>query len=265
MILALVLALTTLSREPVSVKSLLPQMIDLEQLSRRPNPSYTLGQASSYDRASNDLRNEEAWYANGDYGQFVRTETIDGRIESVLADLKGPGAVVRIWSANPKGRIRFYFDGETRPRFSEKMGELLSGQVSGLQIEVLPGVMGFLHVGSFGNAASSRMGSLKRGNLLTVEIEEPASASNRDVRLRLPTQVFAVGQSVRGTVVGFAKDTRGYGTPSAFIELAPGVEGELFHKNAPRNYIKTLRQGQTVMVRILGPRHNGRDGYELSC
>src|ERR1044072_2655698 len=46
-----------------------------------------------------------------------------------MADLKGPGAVVRIWSANLSRTLRFYFDGEETPRFVAKTVELLGGKV----------------------------------------------------------------------------------------------------------------------------------------
>lgn len=36
--------------------------------------------------------------------------------EHVLAELQGPGALVRLWQSFPAGRISFYFDGETHPR-----------------------------------------------------------------------------------------------------------------------------------------------------
>jgi hypothetical protein len=114
---------------PVSIRSLLPQMWDLRYLTRPPDPPFTMAQASSYDRASNPGPNQD-WFANNDSGQIVRTETNAGRTEQVMADLKGPGAVVRVWSANPQGTIRFYFDGETTPRLSAPMADLLTGKVS---------------------------------------------------------------------------------------------------------------------------------------
>jgi hypothetical protein len=36
--------------------------------------------------------------------------------EQVLAELTGPGALVRLWQEFPAGRLAFYFDGETEPR-----------------------------------------------------------------------------------------------------------------------------------------------------
>jgi len=112
----------------VSVQSLLPQMWDLSYLTRPPKPSFTMAQASSYDRASNPGPKADP-FANGDAGQFLRSETHDGRKEDVMADLQGPGAVVRVWSANPQGTIRFYFDGESKPRIEEKMSDFLTGKV----------------------------------------------------------------------------------------------------------------------------------------
>lgn len=44
---------------------------------------------------------------NGDAGHYVR---VAGNVK-VLADLKGPGVVRRIWSANPSGRLRISVDG----------------------------------------------------------------------------------------------------------------------------------------------------------
>ena len=38
-----------------------------------------------------------------------------------MADLTGPGAVVRMWSANPMGTLRMYFDGELKPRIKVPM------------------------------------------------------------------------------------------------------------------------------------------------
>jgi hypothetical protein len=114
---------------PVSVQNLLPEMTDMMHLTRRPDPFYTVAQASSYDRNSDPGPKSDP-FANGDAGKFLRTEQVAGRTEYVMADLKGPGAAVRIWSANPAGVIRFYFDGEPRARIEHKMVDLLSGRVA---------------------------------------------------------------------------------------------------------------------------------------
>ncbi|MCB8932049.1 MAG: DUF2961 domain-containing protein [Chthonomonadaceae bacterium] len=132
MIASLFLSALALAPAPtISVKTLLPEMTDLARLAHRPSPAYTLSQASSYDRKSLEPGNDD-WFANADYGQFIRTIEVGSRKEHVMADLKGPGAVVRIWSANPNGVIRFYFDGEATPRFAPRLADLLSGKTPGL-------------------------------------------------------------------------------------------------------------------------------------
>ncbi len=104
-------------------------MVDFENLAKRPEPFFKGAMASSYDRKSHE--GGDAWFDNYDVGQYVRTETNDGRKEHVLADLKGPGAVTRFWSANPtKDNVtRFYFDGETQPRIEVPLKELFSGNI----------------------------------------------------------------------------------------------------------------------------------------
>jgi hypothetical protein len=116
--------------QTVSVSSLLDEMPNLAWLAARPKPYFRAAQASSYDRASTSPKDDKTWFANGDLGKYVRIEEANGRKEYVMADLVGPGAVVRVWSANPLGTIRFYFDGETKPRLEEKMADLLSGNVN---------------------------------------------------------------------------------------------------------------------------------------
>ncbi len=112
----------------ITVESLLLEMVDLENLAVRPEPFFKQAQASSYDRDSHNRG--EAWFANRDVGQYVRTETTaNGRREHVLADLKGPGTVTRFWSANPDrtNTTRFYFDGEAEPRLALPLADLFKG------------------------------------------------------------------------------------------------------------------------------------------
>lgn len=113
--------------ETITVASLLKEMVDFENLAQRPEPFFTEATASSYDRASH--KGGDAWFANGDVGQYVRTETSGDRKEQVLADLKGPGTVTRFWSANPRTTAitRFYFDGEAQPRLELPLAELFEG------------------------------------------------------------------------------------------------------------------------------------------
>ena len=111
---------------PVTTASILAEMGDLERLASPGN--YQSLQHSSYDRASKSP--SEGWFANADAGKYIRTEEREGRKEFVMAELDGPGAIVRIWSANPAATIRIYFDGEDKARVEFPMADLLRGKVA---------------------------------------------------------------------------------------------------------------------------------------
>lgn len=128
LVLAFGLAFPASAQTEVNLAALLPEMSDLARLAKRPKPSYSAAQASSYDRNAKEPGNE-SWFANGDAGKFLGEETVGTRKEFVMADLKGPGALLRIWSANPVGVLRFYFDGETEARFAWNMADLLGGRI----------------------------------------------------------------------------------------------------------------------------------------
>lgn len=94
---------------------LVKKLTDLEGLSVLPDPGEKCSQWSSYDRAS---KYDEAtgkyinWGANGDSHGIIRTE---GEAE-VLAEMKGPGVIWRIWSAAPReGHVRVILDGAVEP------------------------------------------------------------------------------------------------------------------------------------------------------
>lgn len=117
----------TRAADPVSLDSLLREMIDRNAIAQLPSPWYTCKQASSYDRKSTGASDAETWFANGDASQYIREETNGDRTEYVMMDEAGPGAVVRIWSANPKGTLRIYLDGEAEPALTSPMDQLLGG------------------------------------------------------------------------------------------------------------------------------------------
>jgi hypothetical protein len=82
--------------------------------------------ASSYDRTST-TEGLDSWFGNLDFGHYLRVEQNQGRTEHVLADLRGPGVVTRIFSPNAGGTVRLYFDGESTPRVTEEFAWFLSG------------------------------------------------------------------------------------------------------------------------------------------
>ncbi len=120
----------------ISVLTLLHEMVDLDHLARLPGARFAAGQAASTDRRSKRPTDADGWFANDDFvtdseANLVRVETApDGGKRYVLLDAAGPGALVRIWSANPTGTLRIYVDGDARPALEAPMAALLSGAVS---------------------------------------------------------------------------------------------------------------------------------------
>jgi len=106
-------------KEAVTLESLLGEMTDRTVLTQLPENPYTLKQFSSYDRKSVSP-DDNNWWANADYTQFVREEKNEGRREFVLLDAAGPGAVVRFWmtfagDGATDGILRFYIDNNETP------------------------------------------------------------------------------------------------------------------------------------------------------
>ncbi len=125
------LGVTAASAEKVTFESLLKELTDLERLARVSQPAYITKQASSYDRRSTDpaVLTEENWFANGDRNQVLRVEDTPLGREHVLLDVEGPGALVRIWSANPNdgGIVRIYLDQQPEPLFEMPLQVMLGG------------------------------------------------------------------------------------------------------------------------------------------
>ncbi len=60
-----------------------------------------------------------------DHGHYLRR---DGEV-AVLAEMDGPGVIVRLWSANAQGRLRVYCDGETTPRLDGPFADLFADKL----------------------------------------------------------------------------------------------------------------------------------------
>ena len=114
----------------VTMDGLLHEMTDMARLATKPDPNQDSDQQSSYDRGS-VAPDRDGWFANGDAGQFIREEQHDGRTEYVMAEMKGPGAIVRLWSANPEGggNIRIYIDDLQKPTLEADFLALTSAQM----------------------------------------------------------------------------------------------------------------------------------------
>ncbi|MGB9604160.1 MAG: hypothetical protein ACPMAG_15350, partial [Limisphaerales bacterium] len=120
------------AQDIITVEKLIGEMTDLRTMAEFPDPPFTCKQFSSYDRKSVSPDDLQGWFANADAGHFLRVENVAGRKEYVMMDAKGPGAVVRIWSANPAGVMRIYLDGAEKPVIESPMNEILGGKYPGL-------------------------------------------------------------------------------------------------------------------------------------
>lgn len=101
----------------IRYSELVHQLTDLKALAALPEVGEKSAMWSSYDRDSKvDPETGEFidWAANIDglRPQYIRKEGD----KEVLAEMKGPGAIVRIWSASPgKGHVQVYIDGKETP------------------------------------------------------------------------------------------------------------------------------------------------------
>lgn len=101
---------------PITTGTLLDEMKDLESLARWPKQAYRNLQFSSYDRRSTTPE-APGWFSNADGFGFGGHAT-PGYLKTLreptgiflLAEVNGPGAIVRGWSAGMAGVLRVYLD-----------------------------------------------------------------------------------------------------------------------------------------------------------
>jgi len=110
-------------RIPVTTASLFEEMVDLEALTRYPEPDFRTIQFSSFDRRSR-LPGGPDWFANDDgfggepipnFEAVLKPPAGSGPGEYLMADVSGPGAIVRLWKAAIAGRVRLCLDDWTPP------------------------------------------------------------------------------------------------------------------------------------------------------
>jgi hypothetical protein len=98
------------------------ELLTLANLSKLPRYAHgEMDQLSSYDRTGgND---------DGFSGTYSAIRSEPGGL--VIADLKGPGVVNRIWTPTPTSdTIKFFFDGEKKPRIAVPFIDLFTGKQS---------------------------------------------------------------------------------------------------------------------------------------
>ena len=128
------------AQEPITIESLLKEMVNRDAVARYPENNFKLKQHSSYNRDSKALTDTTGWFANRDFNQgekdlnFIRIEETNGQKEWVMMEDFGPGAIVRVWSPfldqlKPGSDIviRIYLDGNPKPVLEGNMISLFDG------------------------------------------------------------------------------------------------------------------------------------------
>ncbi|HVP11401.1 MAG TPA: DUF2961 domain-containing protein [Phycisphaerae bacterium] len=118
---------------PIQTGKLVQEMTDFRRLTESPSPAYKTVQFSSYDRHSN-LPGGPGWFANSDgfggeelpgFEGVVKKPGPDGVGEYLICDVKGPGAIVRTWTAAMEGQIRLNLDGRSKPLYEGPAADFL--------------------------------------------------------------------------------------------------------------------------------------------
>ena len=97
----------------IGMDTLLRQESDISQLPQLTH--WVSNLQSSYDRTG----------GNGDSGNYL---SVTGGV-GILADMNGPGAIVRIWSANPGSRLKIYIDDNPIPVIDTDFNKLFDGSL----------------------------------------------------------------------------------------------------------------------------------------
>ena len=110
-------------REAITTEDLFKEMIDMSGLTYFPDPPYRTVQFSSFDHRST-LPGGPDWFANSDgfggepipnFEEVIQEPGEDGIGEYLIADVHGPGAIVRLWTARINGQIKLFSDDQVDP------------------------------------------------------------------------------------------------------------------------------------------------------
>ena len=111
--------------QAITTGDLFMEMIDLAGLTYFPDPPYRTVQFSSFDRRSN-LPGGPHWFANSDgfggepvpnFMEVVQEPGEEGIGEYLMADVRGPGAIVRLWTAAINGQVKLFLDDQATPLY----------------------------------------------------------------------------------------------------------------------------------------------------
>ncbi|MCK4887264.1 MAG: DUF2961 domain-containing protein [Planctomycetes bacterium] len=110
----------------ITTETLLNEMIDMGQLAEFPEHFYKSVQYSSYDHRSK-LPGTKGWFDNSDgfggepipnFEKVLSAPDSDGMGRYLMCDVKGPGALVRLWTAVINGNVEVYLDDMDKPIYA---------------------------------------------------------------------------------------------------------------------------------------------------
>jgi len=111
------------SAQVVTTGSLLNEMTDLARLAEYRQNTYRTVQYSSYDRRSKKP-GDPFWFANADgfgneplpgFEEVLKQPDTNGIGHYLICDIQNPGAILRLWTAGIKGKIRLFLDDTSMP------------------------------------------------------------------------------------------------------------------------------------------------------
>ena len=113
----LIICGSAMAGQTYTYPDIVKMLSDMERLSILPVQGETCAQFSSYDlRSKYDEKTNSYinWDANGDNSGLLKD---NGHGAGLMADIKGPGCIWRIWSAQPTdmGHVKIFLDGATEP------------------------------------------------------------------------------------------------------------------------------------------------------
>jgi len=249
----------------ITTATLVEEMTDLERLAEFPDPAYKVFQLSSYDRRSLIFGGEN-WFANSDgFGkepipgtEKVLEEAKDGQPgRHLLADVKGPGAIVRTWTARMNGEITMWLDGAEKPAFQGPANDFLKAIYPSLEVAdgpdaaVYDGSMTQRDAGYFPVPFAKRCRIEWTGNLEQLHfyhIEFRKYAANTKVRTFSPADLATWKKEIQTACEILVK-------PSSMDEIILGTPAEIHEKTVTLEAGKSLDlatvEGQSGKITLL--------------
>jgi hypothetical protein len=115
-----------LEGQVVTTQSLIGELTGLKQLAEYPDPGFRSVQYSSYDR-STVSPDKPGWFANSDgfggervpgFIEVLKKPDSNGVGEYLICDIREPGAIVRLWTAQIAGDLTVWLDQEKDPVYN---------------------------------------------------------------------------------------------------------------------------------------------------